>query len=93
MTITAIERTARMAIAQATPAADAIQRVTRISADPVLLGIAAGHALGRSTANPLFHSAGDEVAALLVRAGADEEVLRATAEETAQRLRRYLSRG
>lgn len=91
-TVNLLERTARRLIAARTPRADAVREITAITDDPTVLGLAAGRALGRWEVIPLFHSLGQDVAALLIRAGADREVVERTAETTAHRLRTYLRR-
>ena len=92
LTITTIERTARRLISDHAATKEAVAELHLISRDPTLLGVAAGRALGRWEAIPLFNSLGQEIAALLLRAGADSETVRTTAEATARRLRIYLRR-
>lgn len=89
----ALEQVARRAIHNATPIEQALVELRRISADPVLLGVAAGRARGRWTAIPLFHSIGKEVADLLVAAGADPDVFAMTAKSVERRQRRHVRRG
>lgn len=91
-TITTIERTARRLIEDGADSSKAVLELQLISPDPQLLGIAAGRALGRWEAGALFHPLGREIAALLIRAGADAETMESTAEDTARRLRTYLRR-
>jgi hypothetical protein len=84
---------ARELIVDNTPTEEAIAQLLSVSSDPVKLGIAAGRALGRWEALPLFNATDEQVAALLIGAGADGEVIQATAEDTARRLRQYMNRG
>ena len=91
-TITTLERAARRLIAAKTPPQVAVEELAQISRDPKVLGMAAGRALGRWEAVPLFYSLGREVSDLLLRAGADEDVMASAAEDTARRLRIYLRR-
>ena len=58
---TTLEEVARRAVRNGTPTAQAVADLHRISADPVLLGVAAGRARGRWAAIPLFHSIGEEI--------------------------------
>ena len=90
--VATLEEVARRAVRNGTPVEQAISDVRRISADPVLLGVAAGRASGRWTAIPLFHSIGCEVADLLVRAGADTDVYAMTATSVEKRLRKHVRR-
>jgi hypothetical protein len=79
---------ARRAIRNGTPTHQAIAEVRRVSDAPVLLGVAAGRASGRWTAIPLLHSIGQEVAELLIEAGADRDVCTMRASSVERRLRR-----
>ena len=92
-TVANLERTARQLVADNTPAEEARAQVLLVSSDPIALGIAAGRALGRWETLPLFNPADQEVAALLGNAGADNDTLHATADDTARRLRRYMKLG
>ena len=90
--VAALEEVARRAVRNRIPSEQAVAEVRRISEDPVLLGLAAGRASGRWTAIPLFHSVGQEVAELLVEAGADRDVYTMTASSVERRLRRHVRR-
>lgn len=91
--VATLEEVARRAIRNKTPTQQAVAALQRVSADPVLLGVAAGRASGRWTAIPLFHSIGQEVARLLVEAGADTQVCAMTASSVERKLRRQMRRG
>jgi hypothetical protein len=91
--LAALERATRKLIVDNTPTEEAIAQLLLVSPNPVELGVAAGRARGRWEALPLFNPLDELVAALLVDAGADKDVLRDTAEETARRLRKYMGRG
>lgn len=90
--VVALEEFARRAIRNSMPTEQAVVDLRRISADPVLLGIAAGRASGRWAAIPLFHAIAKEAAELLVAAGADTDVSSMTASSVERRLRRQLRR-
>ncbi len=90
--IATLEEIARRAIRSAIPIDEAVVELRRISADPVLLGVAAGRASGRWRAIPLFESVGKAIADLLVAAGADTDVLTMTATSVERRLRRHVRR-
>ncbi|MBB6627518.1 hypothetical protein H5V45_09300 [Nocardioides sp. KIGAM211] len=92
-TVANLMRTARQLVADKTAREDALLRVAQISTDPAELGIAAGRSLGRWQALPFFNQWDEEAAQLLVRAGADKEVMQATADETVRRLRKYMRLG
>lgn len=92
-TITTLERTARRLLTERTPGSAAVDELHRISPDPRMLGEAAGRALGRWEAIPMFNPLGRQVAALLVSAGGDTETMESTADVTARKLRTYLNRG
>lgn len=89
--VATLEEVARRAVRNGTPTKQAVAEVRRITDDPVLLGLAAGRARGGSTI-PLFQSIGQEVAELLVEAGADRDVCTMTASSVERRLRRHLGR-
>ena len=88
-----LEDVARRAIGNRSPTENAVAELRGISADPLLLGVAAGRARGRWTAIPLFDSMGQEVADLLLEAGADPDVVARTAASVERRLRRHVRRG
>lgn len=91
--VVTLEEVARRAVRSGVPSERAIGDIRRVSSDPVLLGVAAGRARGRWTAIPLFNSIGEEVADLLVKAGADRDVFALTASSIERRLRRHVHRG
>ncbi len=91
--VATLEEVARRAIHNGTPIERAVAELQRVSTDPILLGVAAGRASGRWTAIPLFHSIGEEVADLLVKAGADSDVFAMTASSVERKLRRQIRRG
>lgn len=86
--VATLEAVARRAVRNGTPSERAVADLRRVSADPVLLGVAAGRASGRWTA-----IIGREVAELLVEVGADADVLAMTASSVERRLRRNLQQG
>lgn len=90
--VAALEEMARRAVRNGTPVSQAVIDLRRISADPALLGVAAGRASGRWTAIPLFRSIGKEITDLLAAAGADPDVTAMTASSVERRLRRRLRR-
>lgn len=91
--VATLEEVARRAVRVGTPIEQAVAELRRVSSDPVLLGVAAGRASGRWTAIPLFHSIGQDVAELLIAAGADRDVFAMTASSVERRLRRHVRRG
>ena len=90
--IAQLERLARRLVAEKVASEQAVAALHGISPDPVLLGMAAGRALGNWEVNALHNPLGQEAAALLARAGADRETTTKAAEDTARRLRLYLQR-
>ena len=90
--VATLEEIARRAVRHQTPTERAVDELRRVTDDPVLLGVAAGRARGRWTAIPLFHSIGQEVADLLIEAGADADVTAMTAESVERKLRRFARR-
>ncbi|WP_459975932.1 hypothetical protein [Nocardioides pyridinolyticus] len=90
--VATLEEVARRAVRNGTPPEQAVTEVRRITDDPVLLGLAAGRAKGRWSAIPLFQSIRQEVAELLIEAGADQDVYTMTASSVERRLRRHVGR-
>jgi hypothetical protein len=91
--VATLEEVARRAVHNGTPTEQAVAELRRISPNPLLLGVAAGRARGRWMTIPLFHSIGQEVAELLLTAGADPDVFAMTASSVERRLRRHVRRG
>ncbi len=91
--VAVLEEVARRAVRNRMSTERAVSELRRVSTDPVLLGVAAGRASGRWAAIPLFHSIGQEIAELLVEAGADSDVYGMTASSVERKLRRQIRRG
>jgi hypothetical protein len=86
ITLARLDGTARRLLDEHTPRDQAIVALRGITANPRLLGSAAGRALGAHRYNPVSSWQSAAIAELLLEAGADSEVTETRAAEVVARL-------
>lgn len=88
ITVARLDGTARRLLDEGAPSDQAISAIHRITRDPQLLARTGGTALGVWRVPQTGLTAGRDVADLMVQAGADAELVRRVADETAARMSR-----
>lgn len=83
-----LDGTARNLLWRKVPQPEAVAELRKITTDPLLLGEAAGAALGAWRYSPVAGHAGDKVAALLIEAGGDPGAMDKRAAVVQEQLRR-----